>query len=419
MSERDIFSRKQPMQILPRVALLAFGLTIASGAASFAQSPAGDAFYLPPSPFLPAAHGAVIRSQPLANAAALPSAARNILVLYHSRSLDGRDIAVSGAIAIPKGKPPAGGWPVTTWAHGTTGIGPACAPSRDTPDGPEHAFLNLKQLMMDDYVRRGYVVVATDYEGLGGPGLHPFLQGVSEGRGVIDIVRAARALDKNIGKRYVVVGHSQGGQAELFAASLGPIYAAELTQLGNVAMAPASHIAATVRAMAAADKPSYALGYAMYVLQSFASNHPGIDLKAILTPQALAHLPQTRTDCISKTVSEGYWATAIPKDQFITGADLTAVLKVAADNDPSRLRIASPALILQGTADDTVLPAWTDGVVRALCKNGNKLRYLVYPGATHETIVTRAATDIRTWIDARFARQKPTSDCADLASAAP
>jgi pimeloyl-ACP methyl ester carboxylesterase len=387
-------------------------------AVSCAQAQTPDAFYLPPSPLPPGDHGAVIRSQPLANSAALPSAARNLLVLYHSRSIDGRDIAVSGAIAIPKGKPPAGGWPVTTWAHGTTGIGAACAPSKDTPQGPEHAFLSLKQTMMDDYVRRGYVVAATDYEGLGGPSLHPFLQGISEGRGVIDIVRAARALDKNIGKRYVVVGHSQGGQAELFAASLGPAYAAELKLLGNVAMAPASHIAATVQAMSVADKPSYALGYAMYVLQSFASNHPGIDLAKILTPEALAHLPQTRSDCISKTVSEGYWASAIPKDQFIAGADLSAVLKVAADNDPRILKIAAPTLVLQGTADDTVMPAWTDTVVRALCGNGNSVAYRVYPGATHETIVTRAAADIRGWIDARFARKKPTGDCADLATAA-
>ncbi len=416
--------------ILPPLArgrgLIAAIALIGAGSICFSSPPAraqaASAFYVPPSPLPPAEHGAVIRTLPLDDAAALPSAARNLVVLYHSRTIDGRDIVVSGTIAMPKGKAPAGGWPVTTWGHGTTGIGPLCAPSRDTPDGPEHGFLALKQTMMDDYIKRGYVVVGTDYEGLGGPGLHPFLQGVSEGRGIIDIVRAARALDAQIGSRYVVIGHSQGGQAELFAASLGPAYAPELKLIGNAAMAPASHIAATVQAMTRDDKPSYALGYAMYVLQSFASNHPAIDLNKILTPEALAHLPQTRVDCISKTVSEGYWATAIPKDQFIAGADLSDVLKIAAENDPGTLRIAAPTLVLQGTADDTVMPAWTDAVVRALCKNGNGVSYKVYPGATHETIVTRAAADIRAFVDARFARKKPkkpSSDCGNLASAAP
>jgi pimeloyl-ACP methyl ester carboxylesterase len=270
---------------------------------------------------------------------------------------------------------------------------------------------------MDDYVRRGYVVVATDYEGLGTPGLHPFLQGVSEGRGAIDIMRAARKIDTRIGARYVVVGHSQGGQADLFAAAIGPDYAPELKLLGNVAIAPASHIAATVMAMTTEPKPSYALGYAMYVLQSFASNHRKVDLSKILVPQALAHLPQTVRDCISKTVSEGYWATAIPKDQFVGGVDLSAVLKIAAENDPSGLRISAPTLIVQGTADDTVLPQWTDAVVRSLCKSGNNLHYTVYPGATHETVVTQAAAEIRLWIDARFADVPGRNNCESLPAA--
>jgi len=380
---------------------------------------ASDGFYEPPVPLPAAAPGTLIRSEPLSGSAALPGAARNLLVLYHSQDESGRDIAVSGTIAIPAGKPPAGGWPVTTWAHGTTGIGPACAPSKDTPAGPEHAFLGPKQALMDDYVRHGFVVVATDYPGLGGPGLHPFLQGASEAHGILDIVRAARHLDADIGSDYVVIGHSQGGQADLFAATLAPEYANELNLLGNVAMAPASHIGSTVEAMAAAAEPSYALGYAMYVLQSFASNHPAIDLTAILTPEALLHLPQTRTDCISKTVSEGYWATAVPRDQFVAGADLSAVLAVSAANDPARLAVSVPTLIVQGTADTTVLPAWTDGTVRGLCGNGSPVLYRAYEGADHETIVQRSAEDVRRWIDARFAGSPAQSNCTELPTADP
>ena len=44
-------------------------------------------------------------------------------------------------------------------------------------------------------LRQGYVVVGTDYPGLGVPGIiHPYLIGVSEARAVIDSVRAARDL---------------------------------------------------------------------------------------------------------------------------------------------------------------------------------------------------------------------------------
>lgn len=382
------------------------------------QAGKSDAFYVPPVTLPAGDPGTVIRSQLLDNSAALPDAAQNHLVLYASKAIDGRAIAVSGVISIPKGEPPATGWPVTTWAHGTTGIGPACVPSRDTPTGPEHRFLGMKQMVMNDYVRRGYVVVATDYEGLGTQGPNRFLQGVSAGRGVIDIVRAARQLDPRIGQRYVIVGHSQGGHADLFAAALGPDYAPEISLLGNVAIAPASHIGSTVTSMMRDARPSYALGYAMYVLQSFSSNHGDIDLAKILTPKARSHLPETMSDCISKTLSEGYWATAIPKDQFIAGADISAVLRVAGQNEPASLRISAPTLVLQGTADNTVQPSWTDEVVRSLCKGGARLRYTKYLGADHETVVTQGAPEIAAWVDARFAGTDALSNCKALPVAA-
>jgi len=402
-----------------RNTLLAFALVSCVGLStpSLAQTKQPDAFYRPPSPLPAAQHGKVIRSRPLTDAAALPSAARNLLVMYHSTSEDGKDVAVTGTVAIPAGDPPAGGWPVTTWTHGTTGIAPFCAPSLDTPAGPEHQFLGMHEVVMDDYVKRGYVVVATDYEGLGPPGIHPFLQGASEAHGALDLIRAAREIDPRVGTRYVAIGHSQGGQADLFTAALGPTYVPELKLLGNIALAPASHIQATLNAMMHASAPSYALGYAIYVLESFASNHRDVKLKKILTPQALAHLPQTLDACITSTVSKGYWATAIPKDQFIPGADMTDVEKIAAQNEPSRLTIRVPTLIAQGTADDTVMPAWTDNVVHALCKNGTPLEYAVYRGATHETVLTAATARMQAWVDARFAGKAAESNCSALPSA--
>jgi alpha-beta hydrolase superfamily lysophospholipase len=69
-----------------------------------------------------------------------------------------------------------------------------------------------------EMMARGYVVVATDHPGLGTPGMHPYLIGVSEGRAVLDSVRAARDLpDAGASNRFVVWGHSQGGHASLYA----------------------------------------------------------------------------------------------------------------------------------------------------------------------------------------------------------
>ena len=406
--------------ICHRLSVIASGLLFCIGLSvqSVAQAPAGDEFYRPPSPLPSGMHGRVVRSRPLVNAAALPSAARNLLVMYHSTTESGKDVAVTGTIAIPAGGAPPGGWPVTTWTHGTTGIASLCAPSLDTPTAPEHHFLGMHEMVMDDYVRRGYVVVATDYEGLGPGGIHPFLQGASEAHGALDIIRAAREIDPSIGDRYVAIGHSQGGQADLFTAAIGPAYAPELKLLGNIALAPASHIAATLQAMMQAPTPSYALGYAMYVLESFASNHPDIELDKILTKRALDHLRETQHACITATVSKGYWATAIPKRQFLPAADLNAVLRVASENEPDRLKIAVPTLIAQGTADDTVMPGWTDEVVRSLCKNDTPVEYLVQRGATHETVLTSSTAEMKRWVDARFAGRTVETNCLAPPSAA-
>ena len=125
----------------------------------------------------------IIRSTPIT----APSGAKAWKVLYHSRSVDGHDIAVSGVVVVPTGAAPKGGRPVVTWAHGTTGLGrPVRAVEARRRWRATVPF--VKQL-----VDAGYVVVATDYEGLGTPGVHPYLVGESEGRNVLDAGACARA----------------------------------------------------------------------------------------------------------------------------------------------------------------------------------------------------------------------------------
>ena len=96
-----------------------------------------------------------------------------------------------------------------------------------------------------DMLARGYVVVATDYPGLGVPGqIHPYLIGVSEARAVLDSVRAARALPRTgASNRFAVWGHSQGGHASLYTGELAASYAPELKLVGVAATAPATYLA--------------------------------------------------------------------------------------------------------------------------------------------------------------------------------
>jgi hypothetical protein len=112
---------------------------------------------------------------------------------------------------------------------------------------------NAPHELLNRFLRAGWAVAMTDYEGLGTYGVHPYLLGESEGRGILDIVPAVRELaaadDVNgpgIAREYVIVGHSQGGQAALFGAHLAhrdsAVYADRGTLLGVAALAPASNL---------------------------------------------------------------------------------------------------------------------------------------------------------------------------------
>lgn len=382
------------------------------------QGPAGAAFYLAPDPLPDDAPGTVIWSRPFEGAMALPGAAKNLLVLYRSTSPEGGSVAVSGTMSIPPGAAPPGGWPVVVWTHGTTGLASACAPSLDEANGPEHGYIQAIQTLLNGFLAQGYAVVATDYQGLGTPGPHPFLQGIPNGRNALDMLRAARAVDPTISTHYVVVGHSQGGQADLFAASQGPGYAPELVLLGNVAFAPGSHIAERLALVMKSDKVELSLPYVLYVLVSYAGDNPDIDLTRILTPTANAHLPDLLVGCMSHALTTGYWASALAKEQFLPHPDLDALLKMAAQNEPGALEIAVPTLIAQGTGDMTVPPATTDATVAKLCTGGNAVLYRTYKGANHDGVMVTGAADARDWIKARFAGVPEGGNCLDLPSAA-
>src|SRR3954467_14459852 len=219
-------SRASLALTLAAAALAATGA--APAAAKVRTGPGGDAFYTPPSPLPKGTHGTAIWTRAVTNTAKLTSARTNRLLLYRSTGVDGRPIAVSGTVSIPKGKTPKGGWPGVTWGHGPTGIADECAPSRDTATNPAHPFNSYIYPLLETWLKRGYAVVRTDYEGLGPPGDHPFLIGDSEGYDMLDLVRAARKIEpKLLSKKVVIAGHSQGGQAALFATALAPTWAPE------------------------------------------------------------------------------------------------------------------------------------------------------------------------------------------------
>jgi hypothetical protein len=163
--------------------------------------PKGNAFYKPPKDVVPKkGHGDLIWARPAKGITPIPGA-YNDFVLYTSKTPQGKTTAVSGIVSVPKGKAPKKGWPVISYAHGTTGNADVCAPTRSPADSPQAAYTTYIDPELQAWIDAGYAVVRTDYQGLGTPGPHPYLVGAAEGRSVVDIVSAARELNPAIGKK--------------------------------------------------------------------------------------------------------------------------------------------------------------------------------------------------------------------------
>lgn len=380
---------------MPRLALvLSLLVVLVAGSASPAAAkvrtgPSGTAFYKPPHKLPGKRHGDPIWIRTLRGSAALKPASRNQLVLYRSVDASGKSVAVSGTITLPKGKAPKGGWPVFTWAHGTTGIADVCAPSRDgSALLSSYVYPELAR-----WLKAGYAVVRTDYQGLGTPGVHGYLVGLDEGRSVLDIVRAARKVDSSLGKRVIIGGHSQGGHAALWAAALAPRWTPELDVRGTTAFAPASHIADQAKVIATLNTPSGISGLAALILRGVDSANPSLHVSSVLSAQGAALYPQTLSACLPQLDSHSSFGGIAPAQIFNSGADLAPVETALGKNDPEHLRIKTPLFIAQGTADTTVFKTFTDQLEQQLVQLGAKVGYKAYEGVNHGGIVKAADTD--------------------------
>lgn len=373
------------------------------GYVCWSSAHAQTSFYITKDQELTGAPGTIIRTQAMLGA---PNGAAAYRVLYRSRGLHDEPIAVSGVIVIPAGPAREGGRPIVAWAHPTTGVVPRCAPSR--------ALFMFQQMQgLRDMVERGYTVAATDYLGLGTPGPHPYLVGVSEGRAVLDSVRAARAmLGADGGERFAVWGHSQGGQASLYTGILAKTYAPELTLVGVAAAAPATELATLM-----ADDLDSNGGRNLTAMTLWSwSRVFRAPMEKVLKPTAIPVVNALAQECIesiydivvrqrtARALLNGFLSVPNP-------VDLEPWRSLAANNTPGVLPRDIPIFLAQGTSDTLVRPEVTADYMRHLCGLGSSVRMVSLPGVDHGFIARDSAGRAVEWIGNRFAGAPSPNDC--------
>lgn len=391
-----------------RLIALALALALTAVVATPAEAagregPRGGAFYDPPKR-LPSGHGRLIWQRPATKLTPIDGATLNKTILYTSRSPQGEKVAVSGSVSVPPGKPPKRGWPLIAWAHGTTGAADSCAPTRIRPNGPLAGYVAYMRPQLERWVDAGYAVVTTDYQGLGTPGPHPYLVGKAEGRSILDGVLAARRLVPDLGRRFVIAGHSQGGQSALFGAALSDRWAPQLKLRGTVSYAPASHILEQAELLPALTSPNPLSALAAMVISGAATTSDEIKPGRILAPGARKLLPQIEQLCLSQLAQPDSFGGIAPADLLAAGVEPDGEIGDALEGMNPALRIGPPILLAQGTADTTVFPSFTDMLAAELDGRGDDVDYRTYPGVDHGLIVDAADDDVMDF----YAKRLPT-----------
>ncbi|WP_106397419.1 alpha/beta hydrolase family protein [Actinocorallia populi] len=263
---------------------------------------------------------------PLARSLWIPETTSRAFVLtYVTVDAFGKRARSTGTVFVPRGRAPKGGWPVISWAHGTSGLHDSCAPSRTGPALPERDWKYLASWM-----RQGYAVVASDYAGLGTRGLPAYLDGKTTAYNVVDMVLAAREFSgrhfprsARLARKWVTIGQSQGAGAAVYTARHATEFGgSRLDYRGAVGTGTPAYIENYLLPLGP-KVPPIALppgltAYLTYIFTSLRHVHPELGIDEILTPTGREYLSLAEKECVFtfekhlKNVNVGDYFTSPP-----------------------------------------------------------------------------------------------------------
>nr|WP_280268133.1 lipase family protein [Nocardia wallacei] len=264
----------------------------------------------------PGSPGELVSVTELAPEATLPGSVGGRRLVHWSTGVGERPALNSAAVHLPPGEPPAGGWPIVVWAHGTIGLADHCAYSIAGPILRERDWGHLGA-----WLRQGYAIIATDYVGLGTPGPHPKDNGTVAAHSVVDAATAGvRALPGVLSNRWVVAGQSQGGAAALWAAREATRRGTETDYRGAVATGVPGLLENAVLALGphvppvpiAADTTAVAL----YSLSGLRTSFPQLDIDSYLTDAGRYWLGRAEQVCEAELADEVSAARVVLGDMF-------------------------------------------------------------------------------------------------------
>lgn len=364
---------------------------------------------------------------------------------YISSDVNERQTIATALVVAPIGKTPAGGRPILAWAHGTTGTAQNCGPSQVTnPAVPLNQYFLVGGNSWTDYgipnleelIKEGYVVVATDYQGLGGGGKHQYAVAGTNGRDLINSARAAISMkDAGASKRTIFYGWSQGGGATIAAASLGDYLnkkgsvTDDLQVLGFVAMAPddaAVMIQNATKDQASADKAINGLiqlfsdnvfNFSHFAMTMWGTQaaYPNLKLSDMFTDQGAKVIDQVVSNKCMHVVADTLNYTY--GNQFKTllrdkPTNTMAWVKSLIGGSVLPVKPVAPVVIYWGTKDTAVPPIMHELYQKQMCALGGNIERIQLPGEqTHFSTPGVSAPMYFEWVKDRIAGKPTLNGC--------
>ena len=341
--------------------------------------------------------------------------ARAFRVRYASRDAAGRATESTGLVLVPAGE--GADRPVLTWLHGTTGIGDAACPSAQPDPARELAlYFGYEAAAPIDYgvphvqafLDDGWVVCATDYQGLGTPGVHHYTSNRTNGLDGVNIVHAAKGLGIGMSAAVAGCGWSQGGGAVAGLAELDDDDYGDLRLFGIVAFSPGVVAAAlkTGAATVAANPGAPPDPHAFMLIQGLAAANPDtLALDDLLTPLGVrvAHATcDTLTvhhlgDVLARTFHhEGPLLREDP--QNLPAWQAAALASSAGTRKP-----VCPVLVCEDLANpEGRFPCpvpWQDAYAEMVRGHGGEVTVRTYPDDDHFSLCGTAMPAAKEWLE--------------------
>lgn len=359
-------------------------------------------FYNPPSDLSSYKPGSLIKTEQIN--ISVPGGGTAYRIMYVSQLPNGQIAASSGLVFIPSAKAPSEGRKIIAWAHGTLGFGNECTPSRS--QNP----LEDTNYWLESMMQKGWVVVATDYVGIGTPGTPYYLIGQSESNDVLNSIRAIQNLDiANAGDEFIVWGHSQGGHSALFTSIYSKSYAPELKLVAVAAAAPATELSSLFSELYN-NAVAWAIGPDTSV--SWPQVYKNIPLKPILTKAGYKNYNKLAYGCVIKEIGE-LELKSVFKDKFFQSDPMANEIwyQTAQEQTPPISEINVPIYIAQGLVDTVVLPDTTALLVKKACALNKVITTNWFGDTNHTKIAEVAGPEVVDWVQDRFNNIPATNNC--------